>query len=83
MLLSLVRNDNLGATTTIVSNRDDGTGANQDLTFSVPPALTLDFANFSYFVTLNGGNDSPPGPHQQDFFYGLTISYTDPGPRNH
>jgi hypothetical protein len=67
-----------GSNTTIATDTDDGTATIQRLEMT-SLLTTLDFSTTSYFVALKAGND---GGSNNDTFWGLEITFYDPGPRN-
>lgn len=64
---------------TIADQRDDGTGNVQTITAS-GLSETIDNGTTVYSVGITAGNDAATN---NDRLYGIEVTYTDPGPRNH
>lgn len=71
----------VGGQTLLGQETDDGSGSYQTFTLTPGVIVDLDFASYSYYLFILAGDDG--GGHSPDAFYGVSINYTDPGPRNH
>jgi hypothetical protein len=72
------------ANSTLASDYDDASADIQVISLAGSDGTlddaTVDHSVYSYYLAVNAGSD---GASNQDGVYGFSVTYTDPGPRNH